>query len=222
MSGETAKSEAICLGIIPWSRTSHIVKWLTRRGRLLSVVKGAVRPKSQFLGQYDLNYTCEIVHYLGGAGELHALRECVPVKLREGLRGDYRRLLLAEHFRTLAETLAPPGDDAGDWFLLLDRALDRLADGDSPRPIAELIDFELKVLDLSGLSPDISAAGDSIELRGERRIPVSREVADCLANPLKEEDPQILLDAARVIGVFYSFHLDFPPDGRRAVLKAIS
>ena len=57
MAGETGKSEAICLDIRPWSRTSHVVEWLTPHGKIRTLVKGAVRPKSAFLGQYDLNYT---------------------------------------------------------------------------------------------------------------------------------------------------------------------
>ena len=82
-SGETLKAEALCLAVHPWSRTSHIVRWLTPRGTLATLVKGAVRPKSAFLGQYDLNYTCELVYYARARGELHALRECVPRERRD-------------------------------------------------------------------------------------------------------------------------------------------
>ena len=49
MAGETTKTEAICLDIRPWSRTSHIVRWMTPEGPVTTVVKGAVRPKSAFL-----------------------------------------------------------------------------------------------------------------------------------------------------------------------------
>ena len=100
MAGETLKTEAVCLRIYPWSRTSHIVHWLTPHGRLATVVKGATRPKSAFLGQYDLNYTCEIVYYLGSRGDLHALRECSPEIARASLRGNLAALLLADHMRS--------------------------------------------------------------------------------------------------------------------------
>ena len=106
MAGETVKSEAICLKIIPWSRTSHVVFWLTPAGRVASVVKGAVRPKSAFLGQYDLNYTCEIVYYAHARGNLHPLRECLAVDLRAELRADYRVLVLCEYFRETVGELA--------------------------------------------------------------------------------------------------------------------
>lgn len=219
MAGETKKTKAICLNIHPWSKTSHIVSWITPEGKITTAVKGAVRPKSAFLGQYDFNYECEIVYYLGAKGDVHALRECSPTILREELRTNYRKLLLAEHFRTVADALAPAGPDAGEWFRLLSDSLDNISTGDNL--IAEMLTFEIKALRLAGLSPEIEAASGSFALRGERRIPVSREVADCIRTPHKEKKLEILLDASRVIGVFYTFHLDEIPRTRRFVLQAI-
>ncbi len=221
MAGETAKTEAVCIRIVPWSQTSHVVTWFTPDGRLSTVVKGAVRPKSAFLGQYDLNYTCEIVYYVRAKGELHALRDCAPIDGRESLRGDFRALLLAEHFRRIVLDIAPSGPDAADWYALLSDALAELARG--PRSLlAELVAFEMEALRLAGLSPDMDSSDGAFTLRGERKIPVSHEIAACLANPRREKNFQILLDAARVIGVFYSFHVESVPETRRTVLQMIS
>lgn len=213
MAGETISTEAICLSIVPWSKTSHIVGWLTPLGKISTVVKGAVRPKSAFLGQYDLNYTCEILYYARAKGELHALRECAPLEMREGLRSDYRALAFAAYARMLVDRLAPVGPDAEEWFALLTRTLD------GECGVANLIFFELQVLHLLGLTPEIEADFGGFVLRGERSLPVSEEVADFLRDPLQPtENVQIPLDAARVIGVFYSFHVDLPTDVRRTVL----
>ena len=225
MAGETVKTEATCLRINPWSRTSHIVSWLTPSGRVATLVKGAVRPKSAFLGQYDLNYTCEIIYYARAKGELHALRECVPVNLRENLRSDFRALTLADYYRGIVSDLAPSGPESEAWFDLLARSLDILADAEAVRStslLARLLEFELQVLNLAGLSPELEAESGSFTLRGERQIPVSSAVARCLRNPVSERNPEILLDAARVIGVFYSYHMDSGLDVRRSVLKLIS
>ncbi|MGN0853996.1 MAG: DNA repair protein RecO [Kiritimatiellia bacterium] len=221
MAGETIKSPAICLRILPWSRTSHVVSWLTPEGRLSSVVKGAVRPKSAFLGQYDLNYTCEIVYYARARGDLHALRECHPLELREKLRTDYRTLVLSEYFRDTVANLAPIGPEAQGWYDLLAASLDGLL---TPHPalIPALLAFELKVLEYAGLAPELEAESGAFVLRGERKIPVSAAVARCLRNPHSEKNTEILLDAARVIGVFYAFHVDRAPDVRRTVLRLIS
>ena len=233
MAGETVKTLAICLAIRPWSRTSHVVWWLTPHGRVATVVKGAVRPKSQFLGQYDLNYTCEILYYARGKGELHALRECSPLDGRERLRGDYRALIVADYFRRLVSELAPAGEDCRRWYELLGERLDGL----SGAYLRDLLSFELEVLRLAGLAPDLSgydpaqawqpfnvADGSFAADGGEgRQIRLSREVTEFLRNPSGEvRDPKIPLDAARAIGVFYSFHLDCASEARRAVLRMIS
>lgn len=225
MAGETTKTEAVCLDIRPWSRTSHVVRWITPDGPVATVVKGAVRPKSAFLGQYDLNYTCEIVYYARARGELHALRECSPVCTRDALRSNYRALVLAEYMRTQTGSLAPHGKESAAWFRVLADALDALAEGaaHSPRDlVAALLEFELAVLDLSGLAPGVEAESGAFSLRGERQMPISNDVARCIGDPGSEKNMQILVDAARAIGVFYAFHLDSAPEARRTVLRMIS
>ena len=240
MAGETIKSEAICLDIRPWSRTSHVVSWLTPMGKVSTVVKGAVRAKSQFLGQYDLNYTCDIVYYARAKGELHALREAVPVEMREELREDYRKLALAGYFRRLVAELAPMGEECRAWYEELRRGLDFCASLTSGQETASpFLRFELEVLRLSGLAPDFSKYDKNAEWSAfsletgafgsneGRCIRVSREVAECLSLLQRggETPPQNLqtpLDAARVIGVFYQFHLDCASDVRRTVLGMIS
>ena len=198
---------------------------MTSEGPVTTVVKGAVRPKSAFLGQYDLNYTCEIIYYSRAKGELHALRECSPLATRENLRSNYRALVLAEHMRAQVATLAPHGGESDAWHSTLETALDSLASGAAHSPrrlVAALLDFELKILALSGLSPEIEAESGSFSLRGERQMPISQEVARCINDPESEKNLQILLDAARAIGVFYAFHLDSAPEARRTVLRMIS
>lgn len=223
MAGEIHKTTGICLRVQPWSRTSHIVHWLTPDGPLTTVVKGAVRPKSAFLGQYDLNYTCEVLYYVRGKNGLHALRECSPLKLREDLRGDYRKLVLAGHFRELALQFTPMGEEAGEWYAALECALEALSlIKDSTALLGLLLAFELKALKLAGLNPLLEAERGAFFLRGARQIPVPSSVAQCLRNPRGETNRETLLNAARAIGVFYMFHLDTRPETRRNVLKLIS
>ena len=238
MAGETIRTEAVCLDIRPWSRTSHVVTWLTPNGKVGTVVKGAVRPKSAFLGQYDLNYTCDILYYARAKGELHALRDCVPLDLRESLRGDYRALALAGYFRQLVNELAPSGPDCRPWYELLSSTLSTLSTSSTistSSPPSTLVLFELKVLELSGLKPDFSGydrkaewSAFSIETGtfsegAGRCIRLSREVSAWLERPDRlVKNPQVPLDAAWAIGVFYKFHLDCAPETRRSVLGMIS
>ena len=221
MAGETIKTDAICLRIFPWSRTSHIVSWLTPAGKITTSVKGALRPKSMFLGQYDHNYTCEIVYYVGARGGVHALRECSPVDMRCGLRDDFRSLALADYYRSLVGELSPSGPECEQWYELLETFLSALPQNGVEKRLAELLSFEMEVLDIVGLKPAISAGSGGFELRGERIMPVSFEIAECLKNPRNEKNLQILLDASRVIGVFYKFHVDCSSEIRRTVLSLI-
>lgn len=235
MAGETFKSEAVCLAVRPWSRTSHVVMWLTPVGRLSTVVKGAVRPKSWFLGQYDLNYTCEIVCYARARGDVHALRECVPVQRRDGLRDNYRALAVAGYCRSLVAELAPAGSECRVWYDLVVATLDGLAETRTPScGLARLLRFELGVLRLAGLAPDFSGYDPAAEwsafsiengafdASGRHLVRVPTRVAEELRRGVPEEsDMKILLDMSRVISVFYAFHLDCVPEMRRAVLGMI-
>ena len=177
MAGETTKTEAVCLDIRPWSRTSHIVRWMTPDGPVTTVVKGAVRPKSAFLGQYDLNYTCEIVYYSRAKGELHALRECSPLSTRDSLRSSYRALVLAEYMRSQTAALAPHGEESAAWFRVLADALDALAEGaaHSPRDlVAALLGFELVVLGNRGRIWLVFVARRAPDADIERRRPMHK------------------------------------------------
>ena len=156
--------------------------------------------------------------------------------MREGLRGDYRKLALAGYFRRLVAELAPMGEECRAWYEELRRRLDSCASLTSGQETASpLLGFELEVLRLSGLAPDFSKFDKNAEWsafsletgafgsNNGRCIRVSREVAEYLANGAKNsKNSQIPLDAARVIGVFYQFHLDCASDVRRTVLEMIS
>lgn len=225
MAGETAKTEAVCIRISPWSRTSHIVSWYTPAGKVTTLVKGAMRPKSMFLGQYDLNYTCEIVHYLGGKGDMHPLRECSPLEGRERLRTDYRALLVAEHFREIVYELAPSGPDAEEWYGLLTRSLDELAAPgriDAQNGLRTILVFELAALRLAGLDPQSATSPDGFLACGERRIPVSAQVTRCLCAPYLVKYTEILLEAVRITGIFWAYHLEDVPPTRRAAVQTVS
>ncbi len=127
MAGEIIKTDGIVLAIHPWSRTSHIVTWLTPdHGCVTTLVKGAVRPKSAFLGQYDLFYTCDLLYYARAHGDLHALRETTPRNLREGLRGLWRETALAGYAAGLVKDLAPANGESATWFEFMSSLLDRL------------------------------------------------------------------------------------------------
>ncbi|MBT7701821.1 MAG: DNA repair protein RecO [Verrucomicrobia bacterium] len=126
-----AKTDAVVLRVAPFSRTSHVVTWLTREyGRISTVVKGAVRPKSAFLGQYDLFYSCELLFYERERNGLHVAKECSPLKLRPGLRREWRAYACAAYICDLVYQSSLAGERHLDGvFELLTEVLDWLASG---------------------------------------------------------------------------------------------
>lgn len=152
------KTEAIVLRITPYSKTSHIVTWLTRDFGLMStVVKGACRPKSVFLGQYDLFYTCEIVFYTGTGGPLQNIRECSPLDLREHLRTSWRANLAAGYLVDLTRQLLHPGEKTDRIFTALASALTALDTTDPTRLVNR---YELYLLRELGHLPKLSLCPD--------------------------------------------------------------
>ena len=231
MAGETRKTEGIALAIRPWSRTSHVVTWLTPdAGPVATVVKGAVRPKSAFLGQYDLFYTCDLVYYANSRGELHPLREASPVERRDGLRGRWRETTLAGYAAELARQLAPAGEDAAAWYSFLGAFLDKLATGTAN--LAEsLVRLEAGTLSMAGLKPDFTGADMSepwsyfsIERGragdGPRAVRLSSDAMRYLESQKGGVDYVVVDDAIRFLGLFIAFHLDLPPETRRLAVQA--
>ncbi len=146
------KTQAIVLRHAPTFNTSRIAAWLTRdAGRVATVIKGSQRPKSLFLGQYDLFYTCELLYYARESRNLHIARECFPLKTRTAFRHDWRACATASYLCDLMWRISPPGAPHPELFDLLDTALDDLDQRGAALPI--LLHHELRLLDHMGLTP---------------------------------------------------------------------
>jgi DNA repair protein RecO (recombination protein O) len=146
------KTQAIVLRVYPFSNTSRIVSWLTpESGKIATLVKGSQRPKSFFLGQYDLFYTCELVFYGHERAGVHITRECAPLKTRDRFRSDWKATAAASYLSDLLFRVSPPDAPHHDLFDLLDLGLDHLAARGAVAPF--LFWFELKLLGTLGLAP---------------------------------------------------------------------
>ena len=249
MAGEIIKTDGIVLAIHPWSRTSHIVTWLTPdHGCVTTLVKGAVRPKSAFLGQYDLFYTCDLLYYARARGDLHALRETTPRNLRDGLRGRWRETALAGYAAGLVNDLAPANGESSAWFSFLDSLLTRLESTGGPQLVAtasggtrscasallELVRLEMEILKLAGWSPDFSGMDKSADWTpfaidhgrcgdGARTVRLSPRTVAVLTRPdAPNHSLETVEDAVRFLGVFLSYHLDTSPDVRRSLVALLT
>ena len=164
-----AKTEAIALRNVPFSRTSRVVTWLTRDyGRIVTVIKGACRPKSFFLGQIDLAYRCELLFYRRDSNGVHNIREVWPVDCRDDfLRTDWCAAVAADYLCWLTAQTTEPMLDSSTLFEKLDEALGDLASGKTPAGI--LLRYEFQLLDALGLSPNFAPCKDCILPEWRRR-----------------------------------------------------
>ncbi|MCL1909611.1 MAG: DNA repair protein RecO [Kiritimatiellaeota bacterium] len=153
------KTTATVLRVSPFSRTSHVVTWLASDGRhITTVVKGATRPKSVFLGQYDLFYTCELVFYERERDNaLRIAKECFPEKPRSNLRLNWRAAQCAGWFATLAREVSENSPPDPALHKLLDETLDAIsASPTSPPSPLVFARYEAKLLALCGLRPNFA------------------------------------------------------------------
>jgi len=153
-SAMIVKTQAIVLRMIPFSETSRVVLWLTRdHGKIATIIKGAHRRRSPFVGQVDLFYTCELLVYLRLFRGLHIVKECSPLKSRMPLRSRWRSTACASYFTDLVAQISPLYAPHPELFRLLDMALDYFADQSALE--LGLFWFELKLMKVMGFSPQL-------------------------------------------------------------------
>ena len=148
------KTDAIVLRYWPSSNTSRVVAWLTRDfGRVHTMIKGAMRPKSLFLGQYDLFYTCELLFYNHENRDLVFAKECAPLQRRDRFRNDWRAMCCASYPLDTIFHICPQHTPHPELFALLTHVLDTAnAMGGSPQL---LFWFELRLLEQLGQAPSL-------------------------------------------------------------------
>ena len=124
--------------------------WFTaEHGKLKTVAKGALRPKSRFAGTLDLFYACEIAVARSARSELHTLREAVLQDARDHLRLDYNRVSLAAYFVELLDLATVSDHPDPALFDLMSRALTYL-DG-NPATRRALLHFESELARILGI-----------------------------------------------------------------------
>lgn len=187
-----AKTTGIVLRITPYSRTSQIVEWLLRGyGRTHMLVKGAQRPTSPHLGQYDLFYECEVLFYDRAPNRLSLLKECTPLAIPGRARTDWRSSACASYFCALISYVAPAGLLHDDLYELLSDALGAVDRRSGSIPLLGW--FELTLLRVLGFGVVLrrcaSCAG-AIEAEADSdgfRASVAR--GGILCRPCAESDP---------------------------------
>jgi DNA repair protein RecO (recombination protein O) len=158
------------------TETSLILHWLTPElGRLSTVAKGALRPKSPFAGKLDLFFEADLSFVRSRRSDLHTLRE---VSLRDShpkLRQDLDRLRIAACAARWIELATETETPVPEPFLLMRRLLACL--DTKPASASLVFAFELALLTLSGLRPALEPAPVSAGTRKALALLASAEWA---------------------------------------------
>ncbi len=146
---------ATALRTYQYSRTSSVITWLTsERGMVSTIVKGSYRPKSEFLGQHDLFYTCELIYYDRDRNGLHVAKEFTPVKTRTGIRDCWRSATLASYISSLLCESVQNDPHSSELYDLANLAFDFLDQSDANLQL--LFWFELQYLGCLGFAPHLA------------------------------------------------------------------
>src|SRR5512141_1129247 len=144
----------IILRTRPLTETSLIVLWLTPAfGRMSTVVRGARRPKSPFLGKLDLFYEADFTFARSRRSELHTLREVSLRATHSALRQELGYLQQASYCARLIEQVTEADTPLPAIYELLRAFLAALPQR-PPQP-RNIYAFELKLLNELGLKPDL-------------------------------------------------------------------
>lgn len=196
------------------TETSLIVHWLTAAsGRVATVAKGALRPKSPFRGKVDLFYLADFSFSRSRRSDLHTLRELSLRETHAALRQELTCLRQASYCAMLIEQATETDTPLPGIFNLMLDVLKSLGT-EGPRPEV-LFAFELRLLAELGLQPDLEQSklnpGTKLLVRA-----LSEQAWDTLAR-LRTTAAQVA-ELRRFLHGFLIYHLGRVPKGRDAAL----
>lgn len=243
------RATAIPLAIYPYSSTSRIVHWLTRHhGKISTLLKGSLRPKSPFLGEYELFSTSELLYFVKHTGTLYSGKECALLHRRDAFRTDWRAMQAASYISALFNKTTPENAPQPELFGLYETLLD-LAQNYGRYP-QFLIWSELRFCELHGHAPNLGPCiqcSSNTNLRfcasqggvmcvtcaTEKKLPTLESQPDVLAilrswQQAAHPGPVVntrltarqLTTLNAIAGTFMMYHFNLQPNSRNAVLAA--
>ena len=159
------KSEAIVLHTYNLTESSKIAVMLTpRRGKVRAVAKGVRRTKSRFGSALEPISHIEAQIHFKEDRDLQTLSQAETREPFSLIRSDLSRLGLASVMCELMELFVQENEESSRPFVLLLLSLKTLADM-SKNFSSLLISFYMRLLDVSGLFPEMNAC-----VRCKRRL----------------------------------------------------
>ena len=148
------KTEAVVVDHRDYSNTSLIVTFFTRNfGQLSGIAKGARRPKSPFLGTFDLLNHNEIMYYRHTRSSLHTLSHSEIKNGFTRLREQQERTYAGSYIADVVKGMTREDEPQPELFDLMINALRELCTADDAARV--LFQFEIKFLSSVGFQPEL-------------------------------------------------------------------
>lgn len=148
------RASGLILRTRPLTETSLIANWLTAdQGRISTVAKGALRPKSPYRGKLDLFFLADFTFTRSRRSDLHTLVELRLSETHQALRQDLASLRAAAYAASLLEQTTErdtPLPGMLEMMLGFVRSLLSKPELNAQKVFA----FELRLLAALGLEPD--------------------------------------------------------------------
>lgn len=148
----TFKASGIALRSLDIREADRIVTFITIDGKLEGVAKGIRRPKSKFGGRLEPGNDLNLV-LVRGRG-LPTITGVEVRRLRPWIRADLASLELTFNILEMADKFSAEELEDGRLLRITAAALDRLENED--RPALLRLAYDIKVLAISGLMPQLS------------------------------------------------------------------
>lgn len=197
------------------TETSLIVHWLTPNlGRVATVAKGALRPKSPFRGKVDLFYLADFSFLRSRRSELHTLREVSVRETHPAIRRELGRVQQASYAAALVEQVTELETPLPEIFELVQGFFRALTD--TPAEAHFVFAFELKLLAELGLEPDLKKS--HLTAGAREIVKMLKEQNWSAISNLKMSSAQIM-ELSQFLHGFLIFHLGKVPAGRFAAVQ---
>ena len=184
------RTEAILIDRIPYRETSLIVQWCAPgMGIFRTMAKGALRPKSPFIGRLDLFVSADVRFVRARSSDLHTLTEVHWKDPRFGIRASYSRLLAATYFVKLVTQVVEVETSISFAHDLLVKALDFLT---TKEPSLALVNrFEKRLAEELGVAGTGSFAESIVEAFHRPLPPQRGQLIKRILNEGKESPPPV-------------------------------
>ncbi len=162
-------SNAIIMRIREFGESDLLVSFLTPElGMLKGIAKSARRSRKRFVNCLDHFCLVNLEFHLKRENQLYLLDSCKMIDCFEGLRSEYKKLVIASYMVELVEILFPQNVADVRVFELLKTGLTFLSSSEDPDPVK--VFFEGRIMALGGYAINFNTCcGCGRKYKGEGR-----------------------------------------------------